>query len=886
MPFLSFASWLFIAVFGLLILMIGVQALVGVSLLLRLRFAPSERSVVPREELPADERALFEAAGAALARLGFDYVETARARPLMVLAVEPYTWSQLYFHAGEQTWARVQLSALPEPGLLTDIAFDTVARSHLVQTVNRHAHLLLPTRELFEIEDALAPSLAAQWARHRMRIGPLREHIDPRREALAAFEDWTQIRGFEFWQASGSMRQVGATWRLTLTGALRHWRQIVGGMRRIAKLPPMQHDDPPALCVLADARAVRLHELSRERMQLSLRAKAAWFLASAALGVLAFGAVVSWAMVPMLFGVLLVHEFGHALAMRAVGYRGLHVFVLPFLGAVAVGRKDDAGPMQKLFVLLAGPLPGLVFAVVCLRWAVAHPTPDQFWITLGMVALVLNLFNLLPFTPLDGGQIVDTFAFTGWPWARFGFYVSSALAIIAAGVLMHSPVLAAAALVLLAFSRNAWRRAQLARGLVPQASPEAAILQRVHEAAGRTPSFTRRLGLVRMLRPELVARRPRAIERAIGLAVYLCVVVLPPASLWETGLPQQLFAAIVEPEHDGQQPTQATPDWTAQLAQAQTPQARWQVHYDAALWYADNDDDANVLAQSDAALAEAQAMPAGTEQDIAVLHTQMLRVWRTDPAQARGIFETQLAIARKLPPRERHYAALVLETYDRWDHGTDDAGRIARLSEAVAQRQTAAMPHDLALHDDRAELARLHDARGDTAAATDLILQNALELTADPFEAATSQWDAIAWYLIAHDQATTAYALTRTQFTRATEQGTSARGYFARLHAWTALAQGIGDEALDILDAQWSDQALPLQRLEDALDLAYASGRSPQTQTHWLNEARRAREALAPQARAYVDFDIQRAAADVHAWDHLRAQARADTLARLKAEQP
>ena len=96
----------------------------------------------------------------------------------------------------------------------------------------------------------------------------------------------------------------------------------------------------------------------------------------------------------------------------------------------------------------------------------------------------------------------------------------------------------------------------------------------------------------------------------------------------------------------------------------------------------------------------------------------------------------------------------------------------------------------------------------------------------------------------------------------------------------------MSDEALDVLDAQWSDQALPMQRLDDAIDLAYASGRSPQIQARWLREARQIRDALTPQVRAMYDMNLQAAAADVHAWDHLRAQARADILARLKAEQP
>mgnify|MGYP003336258077 CR=1 FL=1 len=71
MHYALFAVLLVLAVFGFLFVILAVQALIGMSVLMRTRFAPSGgRTVAAQDELPEDERTLFDAAGAALARLG------------------------------------------------------------------------------------------------------------------------------------------------------------------------------------------------------------------------------------------------------------------------------------------------------------------------------------------------------------------------------------------------------------------------------------------------------------------------------------------------------------------------------------------------------------------------------------------------------------------------------------------------------------------------------------------------------------------------------------------------------------------------------------------------------------------------------------------------
>lgn len=72
------------------------------------------------------------------------------------------------------------------------------------------------------------------------------------------------------------------------------------------------------------------------------------------------------------------------------------------------------------------------------------------------MALSLNYFNLLPFTPLDGGQIVDTFLFARRPRLRFGFFLLSIGALFAVAYALDSTPLAGAALLLALGISGGW----------------------------------------------------------------------------------------------------------------------------------------------------------------------------------------------------------------------------------------------------------------------------------------------------------------------------------------------------------------------------------------------------------------------------------------------
>jgi Zn-dependent protease len=110
---------------------------------------------------------------------------------------------------------------------------------------------------------------------------------------------------------------------------------------------------------------------------------------------------------------LLVHEMGHVIQLRREGIQASAPLFIPFLGAV-VGAKslgDDAAAEAR--VGLAGPVLGsLGAAAVAVAGALLH---SDLLTALAFTGFFLNLFNLLPVTPLDGGRAFAAMA----PWMWF-----------------------------------------------------------------------------------------------------------------------------------------------------------------------------------------------------------------------------------------------------------------------------------------------------------------------------------------------------------------------------------------------------------------------------------------------------------------------------------
>src|SRR5579884_2330395 len=110
---------------------------------------------------------------------------------------------------------------------------------------------------------------------------------------------------------------------------------------------------------------------------------------------------------------LLVHEMGHVIQLRREGIKATAPMFIPFLGAVISARSLGDNALAEARVGLAGPILGSVGSAACiLIW---HVTGNDIWRAPASTGFFLNLFNLLPVVPLDGGRAMAAMA----PWMWF-----------------------------------------------------------------------------------------------------------------------------------------------------------------------------------------------------------------------------------------------------------------------------------------------------------------------------------------------------------------------------------------------------------------------------------------------------------------------------------
>ncbi|HEY9774475.1 MAG TPA: site-2 protease family protein [Planktothrix sp.] len=117
---------------------------------------------------------------------------------------------------------------------------------------------------------------------------------------------------------------------------------------------------------------------------------------------------------------LLVHEYGHVIALKRLGVPASAPMFIPFLGAVIGMKAMPKNAKDEAFMAISGPILGSIGALACFGiYALTH---QHLWLWLASTGFLLNLFNLIPVSPLDGGRVI------GAVWRGFWYVGLAALA--------------------------------------------------------------------------------------------------------------------------------------------------------------------------------------------------------------------------------------------------------------------------------------------------------------------------------------------------------------------------------------------------------------------------------------------------------------------------
>jgi Zn-dependent protease len=443
-------------------LLYGVRYLLGARVYLTCALREVAVESISREQLDPAELRLLTSLDDELAAAGFRHLGFGQIAPFLTYYAQGLPVS-VFVNERLPAYALVRQAVAPEYGRLVALEVGTtfvgpVPRGLDYRLVTLNALYSQPFMpQNWRVEGYQGISVAALVAHHTARVAAERATLErepPERETpgQASLGSILTLVATSFAELRGAFRESGwvvpttdhALDRFTLRGAFaltHHSRRVFGSRKKGSQKPPaMPSDEDRLLRVEADLSAI-----SRVADNPESAPGTPWPLITVIgmSGLLSFIAM-AWLWNPYVAALILaaitLHEAGHAVAMRMLGYRDVHVFFVPLLGAMTVGRSVTTTVRDRLAVLLAGPVPGLWLAVVLLAIDAVY-MPVTLLRMSAFALLILNGLNLLPLTPLDGGRALECLTRPESVW-RLVVHGASAVGLLAVATYLLDPLIA------------------------------------------------------------------------------------------------------------------------------------------------------------------------------------------------------------------------------------------------------------------------------------------------------------------------------------------------------------------------------------------------------------------------------------------------------------
>lgn len=173
--------------------------------------------------------------------------------------------------------------------------------------------------------------------------------------------------------------------------------------------------------------------------------------------------------IALLLAVIILHESGHFVAMRIFGYANVRMLFIPLFGAFVSGQPGTTDPGRKMIVLFAGPIPGIILGMISAF--IYTLTQQHIFYQLALMFIFLNAFNLLPLTPMDGGQMLEVLFPEHSKWVQTLFIVLSTIALALVSYFTRNYLLVI--LILLLFYRfiSIWKKNPANQAEIKDAGP-------------------------------------------------------------------------------------------------------------------------------------------------------------------------------------------------------------------------------------------------------------------------------------------------------------------------------------------------------------------------------------------------------------------------------
>lgn len=467
-------------------MLIAVAAIIPIIVIYKftsIKLLPGNIITVDARQIPADQVETLISAELLIIQQGFVY----KAHVMRGPVIYGQSWGlygAVYYHKKSNTWALIYVEPTQHTvfswrmSLITPYADDgwfvTVSGAEYDSKLYPHK---------YHVCDAMTCLPISQLNSHFEHLDNVPAEICSRTSNLSEVLHISEDIFFQSLIDTEFIVPQGNAYRLTIVHSYLMWRrmqliqkQLLSEKKTLDKEAlsnSMVNVDELNASPEGQFESYQTYKKIHDSNQASGLVKTAILFASVILFSLSFGMIFSWVTLVLLIVVLFVHELGHLFGMWIFGYKDLRMLFIPFMGALASGKKERVNVWQEAVILLLGPLPGYVLGIILIG-GIFVDTP-QWLVQYGTISLILNAINLLPFMPLDGGRIVNLALFNRLPSFQLLLTLMSIISLGYVGIFWGERIALVIAIVLTVSLPYLWKEIKLLKYLLKQKTHKKSI---------------------------------------------------------------------------------------------------------------------------------------------------------------------------------------------------------------------------------------------------------------------------------------------------------------------------------------------------------------------------------------------------------------------------